>query len=78
MVDHNSVLFHPSAPHTPFNNPVMSNRSTALDVCYSVYGENSVAGEFIDSYYDANAGMIGIEIVFITLTDCQSSVSKSS
>ncbi|KAF9057824.1 hypothetical protein BJ165DRAFT_1327683, partial [Panaeolus papilionaceus] len=52
---------------------VMSNRSTALDVCYSVYGENSVAGEFIDSYYDANAGMIGIEIVFITLTDCQSS-----
>ncbi|KAF8914318.1 hypothetical protein CPB84DRAFT_1669087 [Gymnopilus junonius] len=35
--------------------PDMSTRDTALDVCYSVYGENPVSGDVVDDYYETNA-----------------------
>jgi len=33
----------------------MTTRATALDVCYSVYGESLVSVDTIDNYYEANA-----------------------
>ena len=35
--------------------PVMTTRTTALDVCYSVYGESLVSVDTIDNYYETNA-----------------------
>ena len=34
---------------------VMTTRATALDVCYSVYGESHVSVDSIDNYYETNA-----------------------
>lgn len=34
---------------------ITSTRATALDVCYSVYGENPVSGDAADDYYETNA-----------------------
>ncbi|KAG2013184.1 hypothetical protein CC2G_010119 [Coprinopsis cinerea AmutBmut pab1-1] len=32
-----------------------TNRATALDVCYSVYGDATPADGFVDRFYDQNA-----------------------
>ncbi|PPQ67571.1 hypothetical protein CVT25_012065 [Psilocybe cyanescens] len=33
----------------------MSTRATALDVCYSVYGESPVSADAVDNFYETNA-----------------------
>ncbi|KAF8638540.1 hypothetical protein AX17_002083 [Amanita inopinata Kibby_2008] len=38
------------------NLPMISMRATALEVCYSVYGENATSLDAVDRFYEANAG----------------------
>ncbi|KAF8716419.1 hypothetical protein AX14_012361 [Amanita brunnescens Koide BX004] len=35
--------------------PVISMRATALEVCYSVYGENATSIDAVDRFYESNA-----------------------
>lgn len=37
------------------NLPVISMRATALEVCYSVYGENATSIDAVDRFYESNA-----------------------
>ncbi|KAF5322009.1 hypothetical protein D9619_000695 [Psilocybe cf. subviscida] len=34
---------------------VATTRHSALDICYSVYGEGPITPEVLDTYYEANA-----------------------
>jgi hypothetical protein len=34
---------------------VVTTRHSALDICYSVYGEGPITPEVLDNYYEANA-----------------------
>jgi len=34
-----------------------TTRSTALDVCYSVYGETAIQADAVEKFYEANASM---------------------
>ena len=34
---------------------MVSTRATALDVCYSVYGETGMSADAVDRFYEANA-----------------------
>jgi len=34
-----------------------TTRSTALDVCYSVYGETAIQADDVEKFYEANASM---------------------
>lgn len=38
------------------NYPLISMRATALEVCYSVYGENATSLDAVDRFYESNAG----------------------
>ncbi|PFH47811.1 hypothetical protein AMATHDRAFT_197516 [Amanita thiersii Skay4041] len=54
-----SPYYSPSDVHidSALNNlPVVSMRATALEVCYSVYGENATSMEAVDRFYEPNAG----------------------
>ncbi|KAF6761972.1 hypothetical protein DFP72DRAFT_877626 [Ephemerocybe angulata] len=44
----------------------VSNRATALDVCYSVYGEATPSAGTTERFYENNAGNLSYENPFIT------------
>ncbi|KAF4619385.1 hypothetical protein D9613_004928 [Agrocybe pediades] len=49
-----SLQSHTALPRSPLSS-TLSARATALDVCYSVYGEGPMSAEAVDHYYEANA-----------------------
>jgi len=52
----NNIPFPTRSTHSRSSNSSMvSTRTTALDVCFSVYGESSVSSEALDHYYEPNA-----------------------
>jgi len=48
------IQTHPTHPRSP-NISILSTRATALDVCYSVYGEGPMSTDAVDKYYETSA-----------------------
>ena len=55
--DTNAIAFPTtrSTRHSLSEMSMVSTRATALDVCYSVYGETGMSTDAVDRFYEANA-----------------------
>lgn len=65
--DTNAIAFPTtrSTRHSLSEMSMVSTRATALDVCYSVYGETGMSADAVDRFYEANATY---ENPFVTAT----------
>lgn len=59
------------------NLSMVTTRATVLDVCYSVYGENTVSTDAVDNFYETSASKSSVSLEIIgNYNSLHSSVSS--